>query len=272
MPSFLLMIRRVYSIITASSLLISALAIAQEEIELTVRVRNEHASVVTGARLCGLLPIAENGIAAKWQVAGPAAVQLLQNNYCFALEEFGPHQVKSLPLRWTPSGGVEEQVATPDYPLSNEPSRELQDLADSFAGYSLVERPKRIYEWMVGNIEFAGIRRGIDGAEHALSQRKGDCTEHMLLAAELLTRNGFKVRRALGVALPPEQKRITANDLHNWLEYFDNGTWRIFDSSKRIFFDPEGLRYIALLYYQNSQQLALTPLTTDAQDLALYLH
>jgi len=253
-------------------LLISALAIAQEEIELTVRVRNERANVVTGARLCGLLPIAENGVATKWQIAGPAAVQLQKNRYCFALDEFGPYQVKSLPLRWTTSGGVKEPVVTPDYSLSDQPSRELQDQADSFSAYSLAERPKRIYEWMVGNIEFTGIRRGIDGAEHALSQRKGDCTEHMLLAAELLTRNGFKVRRALGVALPPEQKRITANDLHNWLEYFDNGTWRIFDSSKRIFLDPQGLRYLALLYYQNSQQLALAPFTTDAQDLALYLH
>ncbi|MGY4535518.1 hypothetical protein ACVW0Y_004673 [Pseudomonas sp. TE3786] len=265
------MIRLVCLIITASSVFFAALAVAQDDIELTVRVRNERASVVSGAHLCGLLPLAGNGVAEKWQVEGPAGLQLQDGNYCVPLEDFGPHQVTVLRLRWSSLGVAEEQAATPNYLLTSEPSSELKALADSFSSYPQAQRPERIYEWMVDNIEFAGIRRGIDGAELALSQRKGDCTEHMLLAAELLARNGFEVRRVLGVALSTEQNRISSNDLHNWLEYLDNGTWHIFDSSKRIFIKPEGLRYIALLYYQNSQQLSLAPFTTDAPDLALYL-
>jgi hypothetical protein len=46
-----------------------------------------------------------------------------------------------------------------------------------------------------------GIRCGSEGAEHALQVRSGDCTEHMLLAGELLARNGITIRRALGLPL-----------------------------------------------------------------------
>lgn len=263
--------RLVCSIITAASLLLGENAAAQDDVQFTVRVHNERASVVVGARLCGLLPVAENGVAGTWQVDGVSGLQRQGDHYCVALDDLGPYQSKRLPLRWFASPGAREQQATPDYALISQPSNELKSLAESFARHPQSQRAQRIYEWMVANIEFSGIRRGIDGAELALRQRKGDCTEHMLLAAELLARNGFKVRRVLGVALSTEQKRISANDLHNWLEYFDNGRWRVFDSSKRIFIEPDGRRYIALLYYPSSQQLSEMPFTTDAQDLVLYL-
>lgn len=265
------MTRLVCSIITASSLLFCAQASAQQDIELTVRVRNERASVVSGAQLCGLLPIAENGVAGRWQVRGPDGLQARHDGYCLRLEDFGPYQSKSLQLRWSYTGSTDELPAAPAYPLSNQPSAELLSLARSFSRYPPAQRPQRIYEWMVDNIEFSGIRRGIDGAEHALSQRRGDCTEHMLLAAELLARNGFPVRRVLGVALSTDQNRISANDLHNWLEYFDNREWRIFDSSRRIFVEPRALRYVALLHYESSQQLSVAPMTTETQGLKLYL-
>jgi len=234
-------------------------------------VRNERASVVSGAQLCGLLPIAENGVAGRWQVQGANGLQARSDGYCLRLEDFGPYQSKSLQLRWSSAGAANGQVAAPDYPLSSQPSAELLSLAQVFSRYPQAQRPQRIYEWMVDNIEFSGIRRGIDGAEHALSQRRGDCTEHMLLAAELLARNGFAVRRVLGVALPTDQNRISASDLHNWLEYFDNREWRIFDSSRRIFVESGELRYVALLHYGSSQQLSVAPMTTEAQGLKLYL-
>lgn len=264
------MIRLVCSTITASSLFISSLATAQD-IELTVRVRNDGATVVSGARMCGLLPIAENAAAEKWLVSGPAGLQSQDEGYCLGLNDFGPYQAQSLQLRWFPAGAATDQLVAPDYPLSSQPSSELQSLAASFSRYPQAERPERIYDWMVANIEFSGIRRGIDGAEHALSQRQGDCTEHMLLAAELLARNGFAVRRVLGVALSEDQKRINASDLHNWLEYSDNREWRIFDSSRRTFIEPGSRRYIALLHYRSSEQLSIVPLTVDAQGLKLYL-
>ncbi|XQE67008.1 transglutaminase-like domain-containing protein [Pseudomonas sp. P3C3] len=264
------MTRLVCSIITASSLLISSLAAAQD-IELTIRVRNERAAVVSGAQLCGLLPIAENGIAGRWQVSGPEGLQAQAEGYCQRLNEMGPYQSQSLQLRWSPFGEAGGNPVTPDYPLLAQPSTELRSLAESFSRYPEEERPRRIYDWMVDNIEFSGIRRGVDGAEHALSQRRGDCTEHMLLAAELMARNGFVVRRVLGVALSADQKRISANGLHNWLEYQDNQEWRIFDSSRRIFIEPGGQRYISLLHYRSSQQLSIAPVTVDAQGLKLYL-
>ncbi len=263
------MIRLVCSITTASSLLLSAQAAAQD-IELTVRVRNERSSVVSGAQVCGLLPIAEGGVGSRWHISGSPALQSRVDGYCLALGDFGPYQSQAVHLNWSKSAGV-EQVGAPEYPLVDQPSAELQTLAASFASYPQGERPRRIFDWMVDNIEFIGIRRAVDGAEYALAQRRGDCTEHMLLAAELLARNGFSVRRVLGVAIPTGQNRIRASDLHNWVEYSDNRGWRIFDSSRRVLSEPGGLRYISLLHYHNNQQLSVAPITTDGQGLKLYL-
>ncbi|UUY07321.1 transglutaminase-like domain-containing protein [Pseudomonas sp. J452] len=258
-------------ITTASSLLISTLASAQG-IELQMRVRNDSAAVVAGARVCGDLPIAVNAQSWRWEVSSTSGLERGEAGYCMALPEFGPYQSQVVRLNWSPVTVAKEAGASaPAYPVEEFPSAELQALADSFSRYPQAERAQHIYQWMIDNVAFSGIRRGVDGAEHALSQRQGDCTEHMLLAAELLSRNGISVRRALGVAIPEDQNRISAGDLHNWVEYLDNREWRIFDSSRRIFENPAGRRYLALLYYENSQQLSAVPLTTDAQGLKLYL-
>jgi hypothetical protein len=93
----------------------------------------------------------------------------------------------------------------------------------------------------------------------------------MLLAGELLERNGVTIRRALGVAIAKDQHRISAVQLHNWIEYLDNGSWLVFDSSKKLLGAPETESYLALLFYQSSRQLTHEPFTTDLPQLKLFL-
>lgn len=264
------MIRLVCSITIASSLLLSAQAIAQGQLEWVLRVRNETSSLVRSATLCAMTPRAINAQPLRWEPEPTGQWHQREGRYCRNLNAFGPYQAQQVRIRWLPHEGSVRQESN-DYPISPAPSAELQALARSFSTYPQASRPERIFEWMVANIEFSGIRRGVDGAEHALLQRKGDCTEHMLLAGELLERNGIRVRRVLGIAKEPGQELAKASDLHNWLEYEDNQSWRIFDSSRRRMDTVDGAEYIALFYYQHPQQLALVPVETNASALQLYM-
>lgn len=266
------MIRLASLITTAISLLCSPALVAQP-FELSLRLRNDSAAVLPAAQICGLTPLALDAQAFDWQISGSRTLQQGDRQYCLTHDVLGPYQSQQLALHWQPTTPLKHDSWMPAAPfdLAVDASAQLLALADSFAGYPEREKVERIFAWMLDNIEFSGIRRGIEGAEHALLVGKGDCTEHMLLAGELLERNGITIRRVLGGALPKDQRRITAAMLHNWIEYLDNGTWLVFDSSRRLLGAPKKERYVALLFYQSSQQLTQEAFTTDLPQLKLFL-
>lgn len=267
------MIRLACLITTAISLL-CADALASPVFDLAIRVQNGGSALVPNARLCGLRPLTLNGKAYDWQVVQGGGLELPGNPYCLLVNGVGPYQARHLGLQWRPLGETKAESGIPSaaYALSHAPTPELLDLARSFERYPADARVKPVFDWMVSNIAFSGIRRGVDGAEHALKARQGDCTEHMLLAAELLQRNGVTVRRALGVLLDKDQARISAATLHNWIEYLDNDRWLVFDSSREVLGTVEDQHYIALLFYESSRQLSVEPLVIDSPRLKLYLH
>jgi len=259
-------------IITVTSLLHCTLAQAQA-IDLSVRVRNAGGDVLSSTKLCGFAPRALNGVSYEWDITGSLPIQRAGRQYCLDLPGIGPHQSRQIILKWHAQAEIRKEKSTESgrYDSLSQPSAELMRLASSFGSYSKTERVNRIFDWMQLNIAFLGIRRDVDGAEHALRTRRGDCTEHMLLAAELLERNGFTVRRVLGAALPKTQFRMTANSLHNWVEYQDGGQWLIFDSSRGVLGKPDQQIYVALHFYEDSQQLRLAPLSADQPHIKLYL-
>lgn len=258
-------------IITVTSLLQCALVLAQP-IGLSVRIQNADGAFLQSARLCGMAPRTLNGVPYAWEITGSLPVWHVGERYCVDFSGIGPHQRRQFALNWRPRERREEKtVEWARYSSHAQPSPELLGLADSFSRYPKAERATRIFEWMRLNIAFSGIRRNVDGVEHALRGRRGDCTEHMLLAAELLERNGFTVRRVLGGALPQAQFRMNANNLHNWVEYQEGGQWLIFDSSRGVLGKPDRQNYVALHFYEDSQQLRLAPLSADQPHLKLYL-
>jgi hypothetical protein len=264
--------RRARLIITVISLL-HIQAVAAQPFSLSLRVQNDSSAVLPAAEVCGLRPLALDGQAYGWALSASKPLREGEAQYCLMHEELGPYQAQRFDLHWLPVSQLPdtEWVPTAPYDLTQFPSAQLLQLSDSFAAYPQRERVGRIYAWMVDNIAFSGIRRGIEGAEHALQMGSGDCTEHMLLAGELLERNGVTIRRALGVAIAKDQHRISAVQLHNWIEYLDNGSWLVFDSSKKLLGAPETESYLALLFYQSSRQLTHEPFTTDLPQLKLFL-
>lgn len=266
------MSRRARLIITAISLL-PLQVLAAQSFTLSLRVQNDSAQVLPAAEICGLRPQALNGQAYDWQLSASRPLREEGGRYCLEHGELGPYQAQRFDLQWLALTPLAQNgdAGTPAFDLLQAPSAPLLQLAESFAAYPQPERVARIHAWMVDNIAFNGIRRGIEGAEHALQTRTGDCTEHMLLAAELLERNGVTVRRVLGAVVHKDQHRITAESLHNWIEYLDNGSWLVFDSSKRLLGYPQGGSYLALHFYQSSQQLNHDAFSTDSPRLKLFL-
>jgi hypothetical protein len=266
------MIRRASLTITAISLF-CAHAFAAQPFELLLRLQNDSSAVLPAAEVCGLMPLALDAQVRDWQLSASQPLRQGSETYCLQHDSLGPYQSQQIALQWLPALPLPDTTWMPaaPYDLTQSPSAQLLQLSDSFAVYPQRERVGRIYAWMVDNITFSGIRRGIDGAEHALQVGSGDCTEHMLLAGELLERNGVTIRRVLGVAIPQDHHRINAAAVHNWIEYLDNGRWLVFDSSKKLLGTPETESYLALLFYQSSQQLSYDVFSTDSPKLKLFL-
>lgn len=266
------MIRCATLIIIAINLF-AASAYAAQPFELLLRLQNDSSAVLPSADVCGLLPVSLDGQLSEWRVSSSRPLTASKSNYCLRHDELGPYQTQQMALQWLPVSPLPDEAWAPTLPydLDPAPSAQLLQLSESFKAYPQRQRIERIYAWMVSNVAFSGIRRKVEGAEHALRTGQGDCTEHMLLAGELLERNGVTIRRVLGVALPKGQHRISATALHNWIEYRDNGRWFVFDSSKGLLGLPEAESYIALLFYQSSQQLTREPFTTDLPQLKLFL-
>lgn len=198
-----------------------------------------------------------NGSSYEWRVESSVPVIVEGERFRLAVGSFGPFAVKRIRLSFVGMGSKAEQnVVAESYPLTAAPSPELIALAESFAGLSYQEKIRAVYQWMVGNIKLTGIDRQVEGAEYALSKKSGDCTEHMLLAGELLARNGVTVRRVLGVVFSSIDGRLTASDLHDWLEVYDKGRWLIVDSSY-VFYDDvsAGRRYVGVHYYVDEKDL-----------------
>lgn len=240
--------------------------------ELNLRIKNSDSSLQS-ATLCGFRPLALNGKQYVWEVLDRASGRSLKGSpFCKEDLVVGPHQSLSSALVWSvqsiDASGADNFV---DYSQEDLVSAELNDLARSFQKYPPKQRVERIFEWMHSNIVFNGIRSRAEGAEHALRTKSGDCTEHMLLAGELLQRNGFTIRRTLGFSIPKDRKLMTAPSLHNWIEYRENARWLIFDSSYRVLGEPAERNYISVLYYQNSQQLNELPLWITPASLKLHL-
>lgn len=197
------------------------------------------------------MPLSLDARAYDWKVESQLPFVVEGNNLVFSAGDFSPYQVKHVKVYFEGMGAKAERALASDadvYPLTANPSPELLALSASFAGLSQQEKIQAIYRWMVENIAFTGIDRQVEGANAALSSKSGDCTEHMLLAGEILARNGVKVRRVFGVALPVHSLKTYSDFFHDWLEVFDGEAWVLFDSVYQIYGASPDRDYIG--FYQ----------------------
>ncbi|HYO52507.1 transglutaminase domain-containing protein [Archangium sp.] len=108
-------------------------------------------------------------------------------------------------------------------------SQQIRDLASQLVGKEkdAYTAAKKIVTWVATNLK-KDYGASADRATDVLRQRKGDCTEHSLLAVSLLRASGIPARRVDGVIYMVNQDGVPALYWHEWVEAFV-GEWTQMD-------------------------------------------
>lgn len=170
----------------------------------------------------------------------------------FTFNEFPPYatrivSVKSellLSSRANPLTGPDLQVflGPEKYIESNAP--EVRRLARQLKAATPVKTAEKIFNWVAGNVRYAGYLSNDRGALYALRYKKGDCTEFMYLFAALCRANNIPARCVEGY-ICPEDRILKPGDYHDWAEFYLDGLWRIADPQNRVFMKDQE-NYIAM--------------------------
>jgi len=107
----------------------------------------------------------------------------------------------------------------------------IQTLAQELKRSSAEEGARGIYDWVQGNLHYAGYLEEQRGALRALRERRGDCTEYADLVVALARAAGIPAR-ALGGYVSEWDFTPRPLDYHNWAELYINDAWRIVDAQK----------------------------------------
>jgi transglutaminase-like putative cysteine protease len=110
---------------------------------------------------------------------------------------------------------------------------------------------RAIFDWVRGNLHYAGYIADDMGALYALKERRGDCTEYAYLAVALARVNGIPARM-VGGYVADRNMAPRAEEYHNWAELFFNGAWRLVDAQKEHWLSPAN-QYIAFRFYRDQE-------------------
>lgn len=107
----------------------------------------------------------------------------------------------------------------------------------------------RIYDWVRGNMKYAGFVPEDRGALDALKTRLGDCTEYAALVVALARAAGLPARMVGGHVVDRDLAPLS-QDYHNWAEIYLDGAWRTVDAQKECLFSTPS-QYIVFRIYRD---------------------
>ncbi len=186
-----------------------------------------------------------------------------QNTAVITLAEVAPRQRVRVALdarvALAPAGasgtgmGCERWIgAAPFLELDAPPLRELAAaLRQSDDGATA----QAIFGWIVDNIQYSGYSPNDKGALHALTMRRGDCTEFAHLATALARAAGLPARTAGGYVMDHDAI-VQPGDYHDWAELWVGQRWLILDAQRRVF-DPGAGSYLPFRFYSDKGEGAL---------------
>jgi hypothetical protein len=116
--------------------------------------------------------------------------------------------------------------------------------ADELAG------ARAIYDWVRGNMRYAGYLADEAGALQGLRALRGDCTEYADLVVALARANGLPARM-VGGYVSDRDLAPRPRDYHNWAEVYLDGGWRVVDAQKENWLPPPG-QYVAFRIYRDA--------------------
>ena len=106
--------------------------------------------------------------------------------------------------------------------------RQIQEIADGIESQTEIDVVKKIYDYVLDNMEYVVRGRKDQGAVRALEQGRGDCTEYSDLFVALCRAKNIPARVVAGYTVRAD----TATSKHNWAEvYLKDYGWVPFDPS-----------------------------------------
>lgn len=125
-------------------------------------------------------------------------------------------------------------------------SPEIIQAAERLRGSSDI--PSTVEKFVFGHISDKTLGIPIIPAVQVYRNRRGDCTEHAVLAVSLLRALGIPSRALVGMYLANEfmgRKNIFV--YHMWAEAYQGGAWRLIDATRPG--ENRHNRYIAFAYH-----------------------
>lgn len=108
---------------------------------------------------------------------------------------------------------------------------------------------RAIYDWVRQGLSYAGYVESDQGAQQALLEGRGDCTEYAYLVVALARACGIPGRMVGGFVVDANAAP-KAEDYHNWAELHWDGAWRLVDAQKGHWLSPAE-HYVAFRHYRD---------------------
>lgn len=164
------------------------------------------------------------------------------------ISNFSPHSTKiiNLLIKINKSAEPYKSLGLNDIYLKSEKYIETSSLSVTTISETIGNKNTSFltYQWLKKNIENTGYTKDNRGAEFALKNLAGDCTEHMYAFMAIARNKGIPARGFSGFYSSRDVTIAAASLYHNWAEFHDGNVWIIADSNKQIF-DNEYQNYIA---------------------------
>jgi len=126
----------------------------------------------------------------------------------------------------------------------------IHEMAAMLRRQSDMETARAIYDWVRGNLTYAGYLAEDLGALQALLTRRGDCTEYASLVVALARACGI-CARMLGGYVVDRDVVVRPQDYHNWAELHLNGCWQLVDAQKENWLETFAQQYVAVRVYRD---------------------
>jgi transglutaminase-like putative cysteine protease len=144
--------------------------------------------------------------------------------------------------------------------LASEPYIEItaapiRRLAAEVKGANETATMTAIYNWVRSHLSYAGFVADDLGAEYAMRERRGDCTEYAYLTAALARANGIPAR-VMGGYVTSVDTIARSRDYHNWAELYVDGAWRLVDAQKERL-QTNAAEYVAMRIISSQTSNAL---------------
>ena len=240
------------------------------QIQYQFTLRNKTNRLVTNAEFWAHAPVKQTPTQRCSQIESSYPYELITDSFGnqilhYTFDEFPPYATRivsvktDLVLSNTPN-----PLAVPDLQTFLSPEKyiesdnpELRRLAQTLKAATPFKTAENIFNWVAGNIRYAGYLQNDRGALYALQNKKGDCTEFMYLFAALCRANNIPAR-GIGGYIIAQNKILKPGDYHNWAEFYLDGTWRISDPQNKVFMKDQS-NYISMRLISASTDSSIAP-------------